>query len=92
MVFEGRRFVVLEAQSVRGDFGTWRWYLYDRDRNEARHLPLHGPAGSFALGNPTVRAFTDDAGATTLFVSGFAFWQGAGFGEAGQFIALRRLG
>jgi len=92
VVFEGRRFVVLEAQSVRGDFGTWRWYLYDRDRNEARHLPLHGPAGSFALGNPTVRAFTDDAGATTLFVSGFAFWQGAGFGEAGQFIALRRLG
>ena len=40
----------------------------------------------------TVPAFAEDAGATTLFVSGYAFWQGAGFGEAGQFIALRRLG
>ena len=92
MLFEGRRFAVLEAQSVRGDFGTWRWYLYDRDANEARLLPLHGPLGSFAIGNPTVRAFTDALGATTLFVSGYAFGQGAAFGEAGQFIALRRLG
>ncbi|MBW3608128.1 MAG: hypothetical protein KY463_07190 [Actinobacteria bacterium] len=92
VLFEGRRFAVLEAQSVRADFSTWRWYLYDRDRNEARLLALHGPAGPFALGNPSVRAFTDAEGATTLFVSGYAFSQGAAFGEAGQFIALRRLG
>jgi hypothetical protein len=92
VLFEGHRFAVLEAQSVRGDFGTWRWYLYDRDRNEARLLALHGPAGSYALGNPTVRAFTDAQGATTLFIAGFAFGEGAGFGEAGEFIALRRLG
>ncbi|HEV2774247.1 MAG TPA: hypothetical protein VGV90_01520, partial [Solirubrobacteraceae bacterium] len=92
VLFEGRRFAVLEAQSVRGDFATWRWYLYDRDRNEARLLGLHAPAGSSAFGNPTVRAFTDAQGVTTLFVSGYAFGEGAAFGEAGQFIALRRLG
>jgi hypothetical protein len=92
VLFEGRRFAVLEAQSVRGSFGTWRWYLYDRDRNEARLLALRGPAGSFALGNPTVRAFTDADGVATLLVSGFVFGEGAGPGEAGQFIALRRLG
>jgi hypothetical protein len=92
VLYEDRRFAVLEAQSVRGDFGTWRWYLYDRDRNEARLLPAHGPAGSYALGNPSVRAFTDAQGVTTLFVSGYAFGQGAAFGEAGEFIALRRLG
>ena len=91
VLFEGRRFAVLEAQSVRGNFATWRWYLYDRDRNEARLLALRGPAGSFALGNPTVRAFTDADGASTLLVSGFVFGEGAGAGEAGQFIALRRL-
>ena len=90
-LFENRRFAVVEAQSVRGDFGTWRFYLYDRDRNEARLLPLRGPAGSFAFGNPTVRAFTDALGVKTLLVSGFVFGQGAGSGEAGQFIALRRL-
>ncbi len=92
VLFEGHRFAVLEAQSVRGDFGTWRWYLYDRDRDEARLLAIRGPAGSYAIGNPTVRIFTDAQGVTTLFVSGFAFGQGAAFGEAGEFIALRRLG
>jgi len=91
VLFENHRFAVLEAQSVRADFATWRWYLYDRDRNEARLLAVRSPAGAFALGNPTVRAFTDAQGASILFVSGFAFWQGAPFGEAGQFIALRRL-
>ena len=84
VLFEGRRFAVLEAQSVRGDFGTWRWYLYDRDRNEARLLAVRGPAGSYALGNPSVRAFTDAQGVTTLFISGYAFGQGAGVRRGGR--------
>lgn len=92
LLFENRRFAVIEGQSVRGDFGTWRWYLYDRDRNEARLLAIRGPAGSYALGNPSVRIFSDAQGVRTLFISGFAFGEGAGFGEAGEFIALRRLG
>ena len=91
VLFEGHRFAVLEAQSVRGDFGAWRWYLYDRERDEARLLALRGPAGSYAIGNPTVRALTGPDGLPTLLISGFVFSQGAGFGEAGQFIALRRL-
>lgn len=82
---------MLEAQSIKGDFGTWRWYLYDRDRAEARLLALHAPAGSYALGNPTVRALTGPDGRPTLLSSGYAFSQGSGPGEAGQFIALRRL-
>ncbi|MEA2217999.1 MAG: hypothetical protein QOJ35_625, partial [Solirubrobacteraceae bacterium] len=53
--FEGHAFAVLEAQAVRGDFGAWRWFLYDRERDEARLLALRLPAGSTALGNPTVR-------------------------------------
>lgn len=90
--FEGRRFALIESQSVRADFSSWRWYLYDRDRNQARLLALHGPAGAFALGNPAVGEFTDASGARTLFLSGHAFSQGAPPGAAGQFIALRRLG
>ncbi|MEA2155453.1 MAG: hypothetical protein QOE11_1593 [Solirubrobacteraceae bacterium] len=89
LLFEGHPFAVLEAQSVKTDFGTWRWYLYDRERDEARLLALHAPAGSYALGNPTVRALTGPAGQPLLFFSGFAFSEGAGPGEAGQFIALR---
>lgn len=91
LLFEGHRFAVLEAQSIKADFGTWRWYLYDRDRNEARMLALHAPAGSYALGNPTVRVLPGPAGVPVLLFSGYAFSEGAGPGEAGQFIALRLL-
>jgi hypothetical protein len=89
--FEDHDFAVLEAQSIKADFGTWRWFLYDRERNEARLLALRAPAGSYALGNPTVRQLTDPAGHAVLLISGYAFFQGAGPGEAGQFIAIRRL-
>jgi hypothetical protein len=89
LLYEGHPFAIFEAQSIRTDFATWRWYLYDRERDEARLLAVGGPAGSYALGNPTVRTLTDPAGRPLLFISGFAFSQGAGPGEAGQFIALR---
>lgn len=89
LLFEGHPFAVLEAQSIKANFGAWRWYLYDRERNEARLLALHAPAGSYALGNPTVRALLGPTGQPLLLFSGYAFFQGAGPGEAGQFIALR---
>jgi hypothetical protein len=91
LLFAGHRFAVLEAQSIKADFGSWRWYLYDRDRAEARLLALRAPAGSFAFGNPTVKVLTGPDGQPTLLFSGYAFAQGAAAGEAGQFIALRRL-
>ncbi|MEY2514327.1 MAG: hypothetical protein QOJ89_1685 [bacterium] len=91
LAFEGHRFAVLEAQSIKGDFGSWRWYLYDRDRAEARLLALHAPAGSYAFGNPTVKTLPGPDGQPLLLVSGYAFAQGAAPAEAGQFIALRRL-
>jgi hypothetical protein len=91
LAFEGHRFAVLEAQSIKGDFGSWRWYLYDRDRAEARLLALRAPAGSYAFGNPTVKVLPGADGQPTLLVSGYAFAQGAVPGEAGQFVALRLL-
>ena len=91
LAFEGHRFAVLEAQSIKGDFGSWRWFLYDRDRAQARLLALRAPAGSYAFGNPTVKVLPGPDGQPLLLVSGYAFAQGAVPGEAGQFIALRRL-
>jgi hypothetical protein len=89
LLYEGHSFAVLEAQSVKADFATWRWYLYDRERDEARRLAIRAPAGSYALGNPTVRTLSDPAGQPLILISGFAFSEGAAPGEAGQFIALR---
>lgn len=91
LTFEGQPFTVFEAQSVKGDFSTWRWYLYDRGRGEARLLALRAPAGSYAFGNPTVRVLPGPAGAPLLLISGLAFNEGAAWGEGGQFIALRAL-
>ena len=89
LLYEGHLFAVFEAQSVKADFATWRWYLYDRERDEARQLAVRGPAGSYAFGNPTVRTLSDPAGQPLILISGFAFSEGAAPGEAGQFIALR---
>lgn len=89
--FEGRRFQVVEAQSLKADFSTWRWYLHDRERNEARLLALRAPSGSYAMGNPTVRLLAGPAGQPLLFFSGYAFSEGTAPGEAGQFIAVRVL-
>jgi hypothetical protein len=91
IAFEGHHFAVLEAQSIKTRFDTWKWYLYDRDRGEARLIALHGRAGSWAAANPTVRILTGPDGRPTLLTSGFFFWQGGVAGEAGQFIALRPL-
>lgn len=91
LLFDGQRFQVVEAQSIKADFSTWRWYLYDRERNEARLLALRTRAGSYAMGNPTVRLLPGPAGEPLLFFSGYAFSEGAAPGEAGQFIALRIL-
>lgn len=89
VLFEGHPFAVVEAQAIKANFGTWRWYLYDRERKEARLLAIRLPRGSYALGNPTVRALRDPNGESLLLFSGYAFHEGAGPGEAGQFIALR---
>ena len=92
LLFEGHRFAVLEAQSVKTNFATWRWFVYDRDRNEARLLAWRAPSGSYALGNPTVRILPGAASAQrVLLFTGYLFSQGAGPGEAGQFIGLRAL-
>lgn len=89
LLFEGHPFAILEAQSIRSDFGSWRWFLYDRDRDEARQIALRLPGGSYALGNPTVRALSGPSGQPVLLISGYVFHQGAAAREAGQFIALR---
>ena len=89
LLFEGHPYAVVEAQSVKANFGTWRWYLYDRERNEARLLALRAPAGSYALGNPTVRTLPGPNGSPLVLSSGYIFSEGAATGEAGQFIALR---
>ena len=89
LLFEGHPYAVVEAQSVKANFGTWRWYLYDRERNEARLLALQAPAGSYALGNPTVRTLPGPSGRPLVLTSGYIFSEGAAAGEAGQFIALR---
>ena len=91
LTFERRRFAVLEAQSLKGDFGAWRWYLLDRERRHARLLSLRLPAGAYALGNPTVRRLRGPDGRPALLISGHAFFEGAGEEGGGQFIAVRRL-
>ena len=49
----GRDHDLIEAQGRRGDFATWRVYLYDRAAGTAERLEVVTHGGSTAFANPT---------------------------------------
>ncbi|HEX4110303.1 MAG TPA: hypothetical protein VHX88_19390 [Solirubrobacteraceae bacterium] len=94
--FLGWPFTVVEAQSVKNDFASWRVYLYDDTGGSVTPLTPHTPGGSVAFGNPKVTVLTDPAGQRALVVSLFVFSQGAGVQasgatEAGSLVYYREL-
>ena len=84
--FQGYPFTVVEAESVKNDFGTWRLYLFDETAGTLTALTPVTPGGSVSLGNPRLSVVTDPAGRRALAVSLFVFGSGAGPGEAGELI------
>jgi hypothetical protein len=89
---QGRSYSLVEAQSTKGDFGTWRPYLFDRAANSLTALTLATKAGSEAFGNPTYTELDLPDGLGRGFVATqFLFSEGAKGGEAGPLFYYRRL-
>ena len=80
---------VIEAQDVKGDFGSWRTYVYDYAANHAEPATIRTDAGSTAFANPHVTALTAPDGRRALAVSLFVPSEGAAPGEAGQLLYYR---
>jgi hypothetical protein len=71
--FEGYPFTVVEAQSRKNDFSSWRVYLYDDTAGILSRLTPHTPGASVSFGNPKVTVLTDPAGNRALAASLFVF-------------------
>lgn len=87
--FFGHAYAVIEAQHAKGDFGSWRTYVYDYDAREAHPLRIRTAGGSTAFANPHVTALTAPDGNRALAVSLFLPGEGAAKGEGGQLIYYR---
>lgn len=86
--FRGFDFSLIEGQRVKGDFGSWRVFLYDHQTGAAEPLNIVTHAGSTAFGNPTI-ASIDFRGRRALVITLFLFGEGAGLREGGPLIYYR---
>jgi hypothetical protein len=84
----GRDYDLIEAQGRRGDFATWRVYLYDRAAGTAEQLHIVTHRGSTAFANPTATMLRDPTGRASLMATLFLPMEGAAPGEAGSLLYL----
>jgi hypothetical protein len=86
--FRGFNYGVIEGQLAKGDFGSWRSFIYDYQTGNAEPLNIRTHGGSRAFANPTntqIKIGSRWASVTTLFVPG----EGSAPGEAGTLIYYR---
>ncbi|MEA2220295.1 MAG: hypothetical protein QOJ35_2921 [Solirubrobacteraceae bacterium] len=86
IVLDGVRLELQEAQYVRGDYASWRIFLFDPRSSVPRPLQILTDGASRSFGNPTVTLLTAPSGRPAVFVTMYVFSEGAAPGEAGPLI------
>jgi hypothetical protein len=89
LLYRGRPYSLVEAQTTRNNFGTWRPYLFDRTANSLTRLALRTHGGSTAFGNPTYTELRLPGGERGFVATQFIFSEGAAQGEAGPLVYYR---
>jgi Bacterial Ig domain len=89
LLYQGRPYSLVEAQSTKDDFGTWRPYLFDRTANSLTRLQIDTHAGSTSFGNPTYTELRLPGGDRGFVSTQFVFSEGARGGEAGSLFYYR---
>jgi hypothetical protein len=84
--YRGKDYDLVEGQGRRGDFASWRVYLYDRAAGTAQRLDIVTHKGSTAFANPTATVLRDPAGRQAVMVTLFVPMEGAAPGEAGSLL------
>jgi hypothetical protein len=87
----GGRFTIHEVQFRRGDFTSWRVFLYDRLAGRAQQLQVKTRGSSTAFANPTFTVLRSPSGRPALLVTLFLPFQSAALGEAGELVYYREL-
>lgn len=81
-IYRGHPFMVIEGETIPGDWSSWRLFLYDPSSGtlDPLHVRTHG--GSRAFSNPSVEIVNID-GQQSLLVTMYLFTEGAAAGEDG---------
>ncbi|WP_327357345.1 hypothetical protein [Streptomyces sp. NBC_01304] len=88
---DGSDLLLIEGQGRRGDFGTWRTYVYDAEHGTADRLGIRTHGGSQAFANPSATLIAAPDGQPALLMSVFVPSEGSAPGEAGQLLYWRTL-
>jgi hypothetical protein len=89
-LYQGRPYSLVEAQSTKHNFATWRPYLFDRTANTLTRLTLTTDKGtSTSFGNPTYTELKLPGGRWGFVATQFIFSEGAAPGEAGPLFYYR---
>ena len=60
--FRGNTYTLLEGQSINGDFGSFKLYIYNEDSNFLQRLSVTTLGGSYSIANPRTGIHYDSAG------------------------------
>ncbi|GAA4629320.1 hypothetical protein GCM10023196_049590 [Actinoallomurus vinaceus] len=85
-VFLGYSFGLIEGQYTKGDFGSWRVFLYDYQTGNADRTTIQTDGGSTAFANPTLTALKTPSGQRAMLVTLFVPSEGAAPGESGELL------
>ena len=88
--FDGVTYRIVEGQMVKGDFGSWRNFLYSAPYG-AKLLSLRTHRGSTAFSNPTASWVNAPGGGKAVVFTQFIPLSGAALGEAGTLIYYRKM-
>lgn len=84
--FLGYSFGLIEGQYTKGDFGSWRVFLYDYQTGNADRTAIQTDGGSTAFANPTLTALKTPSGQRAMLITLFIPSEGAAPGEAGELL------
>ena len=91
VLFDNIRYTLYEVQYNRGDFGSWRLYLYNWQTGATNYLPVTTHGGSTAFANPTLTSLLSPAGKPAILTTLFLPSEGAAAGEGGQLVHYREF-
>jgi hypothetical protein len=89
--WRGEPYSLIEGQSRKGRWESWRVYLFDWSADAAYPVRLRTRGGSTAFGNPTLTMLRAPSGEPAVFLTAFVFTPGAAPGEAGPLLHYREL-
>ncbi|MFI6350155.1 hypothetical protein [Streptomyces sp. NPDC050560] len=86
VTFRGYTYGLFEGQYTKGDFGSWRTFVYDYATGNADTTAIRTAGGSLAFANPTVTALKAPDGRDAILVTLFVPSQNSAPGESGELI------